>query len=413
MDWGTLKQTYLEKGFIALFLGTGTAQLIQLIGVFILSRIYSPEHFGVLGLFISVLNILAIFSAGGYTQAIMLPKEDQKAIQLLKVCLALILGSSLLCAACCYLIPFSFSFTGNETFFSILPLSLLVYGASLPLKVWANRLKAYKTLSTASILFNLFSVAVSVYLGWKGQVIEGLLFGLLAGQIVQFFFLIFTLSKNWIKSEEGPYKPLLRDYAAFFKYGMLSDVVNSIARELPFLMLPYLFGEVVLGHFVMAMRFLMLPFNLISQNLGTVFFEKASSTVKEGMLQKLTKETLKSSFLLGVLIYLILFLLAPIVLPMFLGAGWGVTIVFIQYLSLWMVFRFGIVPISYLFEIFRAQKEEFYFNGLKFLITFLSLYLGSLLFDASISILLFGLSNALFFLIYLRYLLHLSSTKKE
>ncbi len=409
--WQSLIRTFAKKDFMTLFLGTGISQLVRLLGLLVLARIYSPEHFGELGLFISVVGLVSMFSAGGYAQTVMLPKESQDAYRLHNLSLFFTLLISLFVAGACLLIGFVFDFEKKKTFLTLLPFATLFFGITHPSKVLSSRFQRYKTISYAGITFNFVMLLVAVSLGCCGQKEDGLLYGITAGYLAFALVYIFDFYKKIERPQLKRDYSLLKRYTVFFKFGLLSDTVNSLARELPFLMIPYFFGEIILGHFVMAMRFLMLPYNLISQNLGSIFYEKGSKITTS--LKKITLDTLIASAGLGLLIYLLIFLVAPWLVPLALGNGWGRTILFVQILSIWLYLRFAIVPVSYLFDLYENQKRELHFNIIKCLLTFLALSIGGFLLEIEHTLLLFTFGNLLFFFIYLRYLLHLSSKNRK
>ena len=59
------------------------AQLIPIVIIPILTQYFSPEDFGVYGLYISICSIFGIIACGKYDIAIMLPKKKIDAINIL------------------------------------------------------------------------------------------------------------------------------------------------------------------------------------------------------------------------------------------------------------------------------------------------------------------------------------------
>lgn len=57
--------------------GTTLAQLVNILATPVISRIYSPEDFGVAAVFMSVVSILSVISALRYELAIPLPKTER------------------------------------------------------------------------------------------------------------------------------------------------------------------------------------------------------------------------------------------------------------------------------------------------------------------------------------------------
>ena len=91
-----------NRNVATLVTGTGLAQLIPLAVTPVLSRLYPPEQFGVLALFISVVSSLSVLATGRYEFAIMLPRKDVDAtnIAALSITISLIVGVSLFAVAC-------------------------------------------------------------------------------------------------------------------------------------------------------------------------------------------------------------------------------------------------------------------------------------------------------------------------
>ena len=70
---------------MTLMLGTTVAQAIPIIISPILTRIYSPEEFGLLILFMSIVSILSVIVSLRYERAIIQPLDDEDAISLVVI----------------------------------------------------------------------------------------------------------------------------------------------------------------------------------------------------------------------------------------------------------------------------------------------------------------------------------------
>ncbi|MDC1200166.1 oligosaccharide flippase family protein, partial [bacterium] len=71
-----------SKNVLTLMTGTTISQAIPLAATPILTRIYTPEDFGVLALFSSITAILGLLATGKYEMAILLPKDDKDALNI-------------------------------------------------------------------------------------------------------------------------------------------------------------------------------------------------------------------------------------------------------------------------------------------------------------------------------------------
>jgi O-antigen/teichoic acid export membrane protein len=90
-----VKNDFVRNVF-TLFLGNAIAQGITLISIPILTRLYTPEEFGAVALFIGIVNVIAVASNGRYDMSIMLPKREGQAFHILIGSMVLVLLFSLL-----------------------------------------------------------------------------------------------------------------------------------------------------------------------------------------------------------------------------------------------------------------------------------------------------------------------------
>ncbi len=67
-----------SRNILTLMTGSTIAQAIPIAISPILTRLYTPEDFGVLALFTSLVTIFSVISTGRYEFAIMLPKKRVK-----------------------------------------------------------------------------------------------------------------------------------------------------------------------------------------------------------------------------------------------------------------------------------------------------------------------------------------------
>ena len=118
------------------------AQVIGLIVYPILTRMYAPEDFGLMNLFVSISGILVILSTAEYYNAIVLPKKDSEGVWVAYLCTCILL--------------FVVGITGISVFFSeqiaqlfntpdlanyywLLPISILISGGWNILNYWYIR----------------------------------------------------------------------------------------------------------------------------------------------------------------------------------------------------------------------------------------------------------------------------------
>ena len=87
----------LTRSILTLFTGTALAQGLLVAASPLLTRLYTPEHFGTLGLFLALSSFLAAIIAWRYHLAILLPEGDDEAINLAILSFLLAIGTTGLC----------------------------------------------------------------------------------------------------------------------------------------------------------------------------------------------------------------------------------------------------------------------------------------------------------------------------
>nr|WP_241878980.1 oligosaccharide flippase family protein [Psychrobacter sp. PraFG1]UNK05622.1 oligosaccharide flippase family protein [Psychrobacter sp. PraFG1] len=124
-----LSNNNLARNVLIVASGTAAAQIIALILMPIITRLYGPESYGKLGVFITVITILTPISTMALPSAIVLPEKDSesRAIARLSLIIALLVSTILslvFIAANDLLVNLStFQNLGNLIWF--LPLALL------------------------------------------------------------------------------------------------------------------------------------------------------------------------------------------------------------------------------------------------------------------------------------------------
>ncbi|MGL9700827.1 hypothetical protein Q7I63_15045, partial [Escherichia coli] len=76
--------------------GTPLAQLINLAAIPLITRLYGPEAYGMMGSFMSIVNVLIPLSALSYPIAVVLPRKDTVSNIIVRLSLILGIATSLI-----------------------------------------------------------------------------------------------------------------------------------------------------------------------------------------------------------------------------------------------------------------------------------------------------------------------------
>ena len=138
------------KNFLILFTGTGFSQVIPILVAPILTRLYTPEEFGLLALFTSTGLFMGNIATMQYDSAIMLPKRDKDAINIMALSMLSVTVMTILTLF--IVVVFNGSLTklmGSEKmsfWLYLIPLSVFLTGLFRTLNIWASRMDIKKAL---------------------------------------------------------------------------------------------------------------------------------------------------------------------------------------------------------------------------------------------------------------------------
>jgi O-antigen/teichoic acid export membrane protein len=322
----------LLKGVVIIGSGSAIAQILGIIFVPILTRIYPPAIFGTLAVFTSLLSILIVISAFKYDYAIPVPEKDDDAEYILIlsffiVCTLTIILFVILMVAGDFLAGI-FHFEFIAPYYWLFCIGFFGISVYQILTFWALRSKDYITITQTRIAQ---SISGSV-----SKIILGLLsfgsFGLICGEIIGRMVGIGTLGriilpKLW-QSIQSLDMIRLRSLALRFKkfpeFSMPAGFINEISLQAPTILLASMFGFGIAGLYSLSYSMLVLPVSLISNSIMQVYFGEISELFrqKSEKILPLFQETTKNLFMVGAPIILIGAVIFPIFFPIVFGSAW-------------------------------------------------------------------------------------------
>lgn len=416
---------YSNSNFIKdvskLITGTVIAQSIPILISPLLSRIYTPSDFGIYALYVSIISIIGVIATGRYELAIMLPKKNTEAINILVLSITLSIFTSIITFFLIYLFGEYLSIhLNNKSLYKwlyLIPPGIIFLGTYQALSYWNNRKMKYGTIAKSNI-YKGFTIGV-VNLSWvsisKGPG------GLIWGHFLSWFSAAFFLLMRVIKEDRALFKTIsfadiktqAKRYKRFPLFSTWSALFNSISIQVPIFLMSYFFSESIVGFYSFAQRLIFMPMNIIGVSIGQVFFQKAVSYKDDPeKLKIITYNLFKKLFLIGVLPISVLIVFGDYIFPLAFGSKWYMAGVYSQILGLWIFFVFISSPLGNLFSVFEKQKEGMIYNIMILLSRIIALLIGGLYFkDALISVQLFGAVGAIFWGGYTFYLLNLVNIK--
>jgi O-antigen/teichoic acid export membrane protein len=394
-----------SKNILTLVTGTSIAQVFPIVISPLLTRIYTPEDFGVFGVFLSLTSILGVISTGRYEMAIIVSKNKNELKSLIKGVLKIILFTTLFF----YLVIIFFQNQINKIFdlkiflLYLIPLFILINSFYLVLTQILILHKEYKRLSYNKIIVSIINSSSQLALGLKNGNIYGLIFGKLIGVIVAIFILIKNkIINQYFDFKKNTTRKTLYRYRDFPKYNVPSVFINVIANQLPLLTLGKYFSMSVVGYYSHMYKVLMMPINLLSTSILDVFKQKATEEYNQyGNCKSIYLKTLKNLVVIGVIPFIILGLFSPQLFKFIYGKEWEIAGIYAQIMTPMFFLNFIVNPLSYILIVVEKQKINFYGQILLLIFTIISVVIGIFLKSDKITVLLFSISYSIIYLLYL------------
>jgi O-antigen/teichoic acid export membrane protein len=270
--------------------GTGMAQVVTLAATPIISRLFTPDHFGSAAFFLAVAGVLLPIASLRYEQAIVLPKENPEAAGIARLSgLVLIASTSVVLSAVLLVTMFGLT---DQVFRSIgywsllLPLALLVAGANAILASWRTRGQHFRSVAIGVVGGATAIAGSRIGAGLTlGSSVGALILGTMVGYATTFA-ILWRGSGLATAFRQGSLHPPTRElgtaYSDFPRHAAPTALLNRLSQTLPLLALIYFFPPAVVGLYALADRALRAPLQAVTDPVRRVFYQRSAAVHNRG-----------------------------------------------------------------------------------------------------------------------------------
>lgn len=352
------------KNVTVMVTGTASAQLITFLLVPIVTRLYGPENFGVMGTFNALIGLVVPLAALTFPIAIVLPKKTKEAAGIAKLSLITSLFISLLVLIVIVLfseqIVTIFNLEGIELYLYLVPLVIIFSSLMQVFGQWLIRTKQFNTNARVILTESIISNGSKVLIGLFYPTAHVLIFfsGIKNGIKALMMNLLGDLSR--LKKgfrERHNIRRLARKYYDFPIYRAPETMISSFSEALPVLFLSMFFGPGSAGFYTLGRSVLSLPANLIGKAVGDVFYPHVAEVANndKSVYKAIVKATLLLT-VLGVIPFGFIILTGPFLFNFIFGAEWVVAGEYARWLALWLFTSFINRPSVRSLAVLNAQK---------------------------------------------------------
>ena len=403
------KGSEIYKNILSVSSGNLISQIISIIFIPILARVYDATAFGFLSIFISYAGILASISTLKYELAISLPKSERIASTVTKIS---IFSSLVISGIYLLIISFFYGKLSNlikleTSLLFLLPLttfSIALFSSNQQLNMRQGR---YNYTARVAVFLSITNLFVAFVLSFNFNNI-GLAVGYFISYLLSSLIMTRPVFKDLKKQVHFKYIPLyikvFKEFSSFPKVMVFTNLLTIASQQGIPIILSYFFLTSDVGYFSMANRVVMLPTIILGTATSSVFrFHFSKINYQNISLRPSLLKLIKKLTIIGVPVFMLISIFSPYVFPIFLGNEWTISGKYASVLSIVAFSHFLNISISNIYIILQKQAIFFLIQSLLLVCIITSVYIGYKYFDSlffviifiSISFLLYTFINVL------------------
>ena len=368
--------------------GTTLGQAIVVLASPILTRLYTPEDFGVLAVYSSILGVISVIASLRYELAIPLSEKDTDAANLLALSFLIVVFMSLLVGIGTWLL-------GNQVvrwtnapallpYLWLLPVGIFMLGTYNVFNYWAIRKQAFTQIACTKLNQGVGSVITQIVFGILKPGPLGLLTGRVVGQaagITTLAMLVYKKDKEALKAVcPSQIRYMAACYRRFPLFSSTAALFNALGLQIPVILLSVFYGAQVVGQFALVQRVFGIPLSLIGTSVSQVYFSRASLQTRTDVqgLPNLFYTVAKRLALLGLIPTVIIVTVGPLLFVFIFGDQWWQAGVYARFMAIMFLSAFVATPLSYTFSVLERQDLSLIWNVSRLLLSTGGLYIAHL-----------------------------------
>lgn len=384
-----LKRQVFQKGsfaqnFMMLFSSNVISQIVGILLLPIISRLYSPEVYGVFSIYIVISTLIAKFSTLRYDIALLLPEKDREFKEFVHLCIFLVVLVTMIS------LPV-FGFLGSiifgalnrpelSSYWYLVSFAIFIHGMTFIVAAWNIREKEYKKTSIIGVVRNILGRVLNIgYALLFSATFLGLLWGDLITSIVvlilNYFFIIQPKIQPYLK--RSTWKDMWRvalKYRDYPRVVLPAWAIEIISQQFPIYFFAILGSKSFLGLYMFGQRLLEIPINIINNAIGPIFFQKVVEVKQQkGDAWKITRKLILSITAVSTIPLGFLIVWGDYIFKYVFGAEWEQAGIITSYLGLAYMLQMIYAIISKVFNAYNKEGYILYLNAFNFLIRIASL----------------------------------------
>ncbi len=361
--------------------GTIGGRIILLAALPLATRLYSPEDFSLLAVYLAVVGTVAVVACMRFDIAIPLAANTEDAVHLLVLALAAAAGVSGVLAVVVITMPDRVAgFLGKPALAPhlwLVPLGTFMMAAYSALQFWATRAHRFGTISITRLTQAGIGVATILGMGWAGAAPLGLLLGnalaMGSGGVRLGISAVRSDSTTLRGVSLAGLRERLRSHRNYPLFSAPEALANAAGIQLPIILIAAQTTEEA-GFLYLAMSVMAAPMALLGQSIAQVYASRAAGELQRGQLETFTRNIMRKLALIGAPLLILAGTIAPLLFPVIFGADWIRAGIIVAWIAPWMTMQFIASPVSLALAVTGNQAI-----GMKLQLLGLAIRVGSVL----------------------------------
>lgn len=395
--------------------GTIIGQAVMVLVLPVLTRLYSPAEFGLLGVYMAALMVISPAACARLDLAIPLPQRDEDAVNLLA--LSVIAGSlvSIVLAILAAAFPDGIASLLRQPairpYLWMVPLGIWLAAIYSAIQFWSIRKARYRDVAQTQLVRAIGGAGSQAGFGalnWSS-------FGLLLGYLFYTGLGTFGLARLFWKRDrsllsaiDGPaLRRNLREQKRFPLFSVPESLCDAAANNLPLILIASIAGAREAGFMLLAQRVTSIPVGLLGGSISRVYLAEGAKRHREGDLGPFTRGIMRHLLAVGIGPFIALAIVAPLAFPWIFGAEWRRAGIMVSWMAPYMMLQFLASPVSTIMAVTQKQHISFLLQLFGFLLTVASISLASWI-DPASSFEFFAVASTIYYAAYVAVVLHRS-----
>jgi len=410
------KNPNIPKSVAMLASGVAVAQFTAIAASPILTRLYSPDDFGIFAVFTTILVVLSAISELNYRFVIPIAENEKKASYALFLSLSSVILISSIITILVWMFRFDIAKALNiyqlADYLWLIPLAVLVDTVFVLSQLWSIRAKAFKRISWAQGSQGIAAISAQITMGFFNIGALGLIVGKMLGSLFGLIMLKTPVIRE-VKPNASNFSLsymflMAKEYYKFPLYKAPSSFIGVISRRVAFFLFPVFFGPAVTGLYALTYRVLHTPGIFIGTQIQRVFLSTAAESRRTGELTASSRLMYRALLQIGLPSFALFGLIAPEVFSLVFGDNWREGGVYVQWLIPYIFLSFVGAPFSVLPMVYDKQQVDLAFQGLLFTGQGIAIVIAGLWYDAIVAVALLSLVGSILRACYLTWAMSLA-----